>query len=101
MMDRRTLAWATALFGLFGLIVALTVWHAWISPPRELPRALILIIAVGPLFLPMRGLLHGHPRTGWLETTLALCLFAGSMFYARLEGRRRRRILEQNSGQGE
>ncbi len=121
-MDRRTLAWSMALLGLFGLIVSLTVWHAWISPPHKLPRALMLLVTVGPLFLPMRGLLHGRPRTaawstflalfyfiagidhiategarafGWLETGLALCLFLGSMFYARLEGRRRRRILEQ------
>ncbi|RMG54240.1 MAG: DUF2069 domain-containing protein [Gammaproteobacteria bacterium] len=121
-MDRRTLAWGLALFGLFGLMAALTLWHAWIAPPRELPRALLLIVTVGPLFLPMRGLLHGRPRTaawatflalfyfiagidhiatpgarafGWVETLLALCLFLGSMFYARLEGRRRRRIIEQ------
>jgi uncharacterized membrane protein len=102
-----------AYFGLFLLLIA---WTVWLEPPRRLPVALVLIVLVGPLLLPLRGLLHGRPYThawtsfmalfyfvagvfnaagamirpwlAWLEIALSVTLFFGAVFYARAKARK-------------
>jgi uncharacterized membrane protein len=102
----------TTYFGLFLLLIA---WSVWLEPPRRLPVALVLIVLVGPLLLPLRGLLHGHPYThawtsfmalfyfvagvfnaagvmnrpwlAWLEIALSVMLFFGAVFYTRAKVR--------------
>ena len=52
-----------ALTGYFGLFGVLLLWYAWLEPSSRLPTALVLILLVGPLLMPLRGLLHGRPYT--------------------------------------
>ena len=100
-----------ALFGYFGLFFLLIAWTAWLSPPERIPIAAVLLLLVGPLLFPLRGLLHGRPYTyiwasllalgyfaagvfnvagemvrpwlGWLEIGCSVMMFAGAMGYAR------------------
>ncbi|MBK1674362.1 hypothetical protein CKO35_13865 [Ectothiorhodospira shaposhnikovii] len=57
------------LLGLFGLIF---VWTLWIAPPEQFPRAILLALLLGPLLLPLRGLLHARPRTHIWTSLLSL-----------------------------
>jgi len=107
----------TTLFGYFGLLGTLSVWHAWISPAERVPTALVLLMLLTPLLFPLRGLLQGRPYThawtgflalfyftlgvshavvdeervyGVLLTVTSLLLFFGSILYARFRGRQLR-----------
>lgn len=56
-----------ALAGYFGLFFLLMVWNTVLFPSTRLPVALVLIFAVGPLLLPLRGFLDGNTRKcSWL-----------------------------------
>ena len=104
-----------ALTGYFGLLGLLLLWHAWLEPSGRLPTALVLILLVGPLLTPLRGLLHGRPYThawtsflalfyftigvfnaagsmvrpwlAWLEIGFSVLLFFGAVLYARSRSR--------------
>lgn len=104
-----------ALTGFFGLFALLMLWNTVLAPSGRLPVALVLLIAVTPLLLPMRGLLDRNPRScAWaayvsliyflhgtaeayanaderlyavLEVMLSLMLFFGSAFYVRMAAR--------------
>ncbi len=103
-----------SLLGYFGLLALILVWNAWVQPPAQLPRALVLIIMLAPLLFPLRGLLHGRAYThawtaflallyfslgvanaanadtriyGILEIVASVSLFIGCVLYARAKGR--------------
>lgn len=114
--------YAVALSGYFGLFGLLLLWFSWLEPPRQAPVALALILLVGPLLPPLRGLLHGRPYThawtgllalfyfavgvfnaagpmgrpwlAWLEIGFSLLLFLGAILYARVRGREQRAFAE-------
>lgn len=114
-MNRTQVARVAALSGYFGLLSLLMLWNTWLAPSRYFPVALVLLVMVGPLLLPLRGLLHGRPYThAWtsylalayfmhgigqayavpsertpalLEVLFSLALFLGAIFYARFRGR--------------
>lgn len=101
-----------ALTGFFGLFALLMLWHTLLAPSVRFPVALVLLVTVLPLLLPMRGLLHGKPKScAWaayvsliyfihgsaeayvneaerlyavLEVVFSLMLFLGATFYVRL-----------------
>ena len=103
------------LVGYFGLLGLLLLWALWLAPHPRYPTALVLIVSVGPLLFPLRGLLHGRtythawtsflalfyfvlgvdniaaaqapPWLAWLELFLSLTLFIGCLSYVRLRGR--------------
>lgn len=105
----------TALTGFFGLFALLMLWNTVLVPSTRFPVALVLLAAVTPLLLPMRGLLDRKPKScAWaayisliyfihgsvetyvnvderlysaLEVMLSLMLFFGSAFYVRLIGK--------------
>ncbi|MDO9424906.1 MAG: DUF2069 domain-containing protein [Methylobacter sp.] len=105
----------TALAGFFGLFALLMLWNTVLVPSTRLPVALVLLVAVTPLLLPMRGLLNRNPRScAWaayisliyflhgtaeayvnaderlyasLEILLSLMLFFGATFYIRFAGK--------------
>ena len=100
-----------ALCGYFGLFILLMLWNTILSPSPRFPVALVLIIAITPLLLPLRGLLHGRLKScAWaayisliyfihgtleaysepsvrlyavLEIIFSLLLFFGASFYVR------------------
>lgn len=75
--------WRTvALSGYFGLFGLLLLWFAWLEPPSRLPVAWALLLWVGPLLFPVRGLLHGRPYTHAWASFLALFYFAFGVFCA-------------------
>jgi uncharacterized membrane protein len=108
---KARLARGLALGGYFGLLALMTAWLVWIAPSAHLPISLVLVVAVFPLLLPLRGLLHGRPRAhvwaaflslpyfvhgvgeafagtderwlGVVEVGLSLTLFFGASLYAR------------------
>ncbi|MFO7640616.1 MAG: DUF2069 domain-containing protein [Candidatus Competibacteraceae bacterium] len=73
---------ALALTGYFGLLVLLVLWWAWLEPPEQWPVAGALIVLVGPLLPPLRGLLHGRTHTHIWTSFLALFYFAVGIFHA-------------------
>ena len=57
----------SALLSFLGLFVLLMAWHTVLMPPTRLPIALVLIITVTPLLLPLKGFLHGKPKSNaWM-----------------------------------
>lgn len=109
--DKRRLAYTTALSGYFALLALLFAWIIWFRDTSLIPTSLLLLIAIGPLLFPLRGLLHGRPYTfAWAsmlsllylihsvvelysspdhrqlagaELLFTLCFYGGAMFYAR------------------
>lgn len=116
-MNYMKLARISALIGYFGLFILLMVWIIWLTPPetKRLPTALSLLLLVGPLMFPLRGLLNGRAYThawvsfialfylflgiseAWsgskqpiltaLEIAFSSLLYLGAMFYARFRGK--------------
>jgi len=115
MIIKPIYCYITALAGFFGLFALLMLWNTILSPSTRFPVALVLLVAVTPLLLPMRGLLDRNPRScAWaayvsliyflhgtaeayvnpderlyasLEVMLSLMLFFGTAFYVRLAGK--------------
>lgn len=126
-MNRLKVARISALIGYFGLFILMMVWIIWLTPPESahLPKSLALLLLVGPLMFPLRGLLHGHAYThawvsflalfylflgmseAWsgsqqplltaLEIVFSSLLYLGAMFYARFRGKQ---LKESDSGSG-
>lgn len=74
-MTRANIAGAVALTGYLALIFLLLLWNGWLAPPEALPRALVILLLVGPLMFPLRGMLHGRPYTYAWSSYLALLYF--------------------------
>jgi uncharacterized membrane protein len=71
-----------ALLGYFGLLTLLVAKFTLRGEPSGFPVALSLLIFVGPLLLPLRGLLHGRPESHLWATFLALFYFCAGVFNA-------------------
>lgn len=112
-MNRLLLARTATLAGYFGLLALLLAWQLWLSPPALL-LGLVLVLLIGPLLLPLRGIVQGRPKSHFwasllalfyllhgagefvatpqdrplalMEIALALCLFIGALSYVRLKG---------------
>lgn len=80
-MKPKHLEWI-ALSGFLLLIIFLIVRTGWLAPPASLPKSLVLLLLVGPLMFPLRGMLHGkHYTYGW-SMFLALFYFVVGVLYA-------------------
>lgn len=116
-MNRIMVARISALIGYFGLFILMMAWIIWLTPPNtaHLPKSLSLLLLVGPLMFPLRGMLHGRAYThawvcflalfylflgiseAWsgsqqplltaLEIVFSTLLYLGAMFYARFRGK--------------
>ena len=112
-MNLLLLARTASLTGYFGLIALLLAWQLWLSPPT-LPLGLVLLVLVGPLLLPLRGIVLGRPKSHFwasllallyglhgagelfatpqdrrlavMEIVLACCIYVGALSYVRLTG---------------
>lgn len=111
MSDRTRITYWITLSGYFGLFALMMLWPTLLAPPERLPISMAIIIMVGPLLLPLRGLLHGRAYTfAWagfialiyllhgmveaysspdvrllalVEVVFSLAFFFGAVFYAR------------------
>ena len=103
-----------ALSSYLALITFIFVWLLWIEPPAPEFRSLALLLQLGPLLFPLRGILHGRAYThawaaylalfylvigvwyasaddtktyGILVSLLSIGFYIGCVFYARLKGK--------------
>lgn len=107
--------YSLALLGYFGLLILLSVWTVYLAPPTIFPISIVLLFYVGPLLIPMRGLLHGKLYThAWVhfmalfyfivgvmvaagnaaernyalaQVAFSILMFVGSMMYVRVKAR--------------
>ena len=115
-MSPRTLLFRRlTLVGYFGLLALMMAWPTLLMPPEKVPVVVVLLIVVGPLLFPLRGLLHGKPYTHvWtglltlpymthalvelysnpdgrllagVELALVMMLFVGALWYAKHRSR--------------
>ncbi len=114
-MKSTSFFWWLTMVGYGGLFLVLALWYSWIAPPEIVPRSVALLILLGPLLFPLRGLLYGRPYTfawtsflamfyfihgvseAWsapevrwlavLEIIFSLCLYFGAMLFARVRGK--------------
>ena len=107
--------YSLALLGYFGLFILLSVWTVYLAPPTIFPISVVLLFYVGPLLIPLRGLLYGKLYThAWVhfmalfyfivgvmvaagnaeernyalaQVVLSILMFVGSMMYVRVKAR--------------
>jgi len=117
--------YSLALLGYFGLFFLLLIWTVYLAPPTIFPISIVLFFYVGPLLIPMRGLLYGKIYThAWLhfmalfyftigvmvaaanveerlyaliQVALSIMMFVGSMMYVRVKARENRAMQESNA----
>lgn len=81
-MNRVNLTYWLTQAGFFGLIILIVCWHLWIVPlPREFV-SITLLVQIGPLMFPLKGILHGKPYTYAWASYLALFYFVVGIWYA-------------------
>lgn len=73
--------WLT-LFGYFGLMTLLFIWPLFITPVPAEFVSVTLLLQLGPLLFPLRGLLHGKIYTHTWASYLALFYFVIGVWYA-------------------
>ncbi len=66
----------TTLAAWFALFALLLLWNIVLAPSSHFPIALVLVVMVGPLLFPLRGLLHGKPYTHAWASFLIMLYFA-------------------------
>ena len=81
-MTLTQLARLVTLAGYFGLLILLTLWFTVLAPSNHLPTSLMLLVIVGPLMFPLRGLLHGNPYTHAWTSMLTLLYFTHGVIEA-------------------
>lgn len=118
------------LTGWFTLFALLMLWTTWLAPPTIMPVAIVLVLYVGPLLFPIRGLLDGRAYTfawtqfmalfyfamgvmitvsnpaervlGILQVISSLMLFIGAMLFIKLRAKeaRRQQVTDEASNPG-
>ncbi len=63
------------LLSYFGLLILLSLWFLWLAPSANIPKSLMLLFGVGPLLLPLHGLLHGKTYTFAWSSLLIMIYF--------------------------
>lgn len=72
---QRIYYYYAALIGFFGLFLLLMAWHTLLAIPGKVPTALLLMVSVGPLLLPFKGLLNRNLKSCTWMTYLSLPYF--------------------------
>jgi uncharacterized membrane protein len=65
-----------ALAGFLGLFFLQSAWHTLLFPAPAFPKALLLLLTVGPLLLPFRGFLNQNLKSCTWMSYLSLPYFA-------------------------
>jgi len=78
-----------ALLGYFGLFILLSAWTIYLAPPTIFPISIVLLFYVGPLLIPLRGLLDGKLYThAWVHFMALFYFTIGVMIAAGNEAER-------------
>ena len=121
-MDIIKVTRASSLVSWFALFILMLLWNTILAPSQHFPVSLVLIVLVGPLLFPLRGLLHGKPYThawssflimlyfihgiqeAWvnpeerlyaiLEIIFSMTFYTSAILYARLAGRAQKQAQE-------
>ncbi len=73
--------WLT-LLGYFSLMAGIYSWHLLINKTEPQLMSIIIILQLGPLLFPLRGLLHGRVYTHAWSMYLAIFYFIVGVWYA-------------------
>lgn len=73
---------ALTLLGYFSLMGGFYIWHLWIHPLEKHLISVILLLQIGPLMLPLFGLLKGKVYTHAWSMYLAIYYFIVGVWYA-------------------
>lgn len=73
--------WLT-LLGYFSLMSGLYAWHLWLNPAEKHLISVIIFFQLGPLILPIFGLLNGKLYTHAWSMYLAIFYFIVGVWYA-------------------
>ncbi len=92
-MNKLKLTRGLALAGHLSLLALLIVWHAWLYPSEYFPIALVLLVTAAPLLLPLRGMLHGRPRSHLWASFLMMLYFMHGVVEATVNAAQRRPAL--------
>lgn len=61
-MRMQSVYYGLILLGYFGTMFIILAWYGWLAPPLRLSPAWAISLLVLPMFLVLRGLLHGKQR---------------------------------------
>jgi len=81
-MDKILLTRITTLLGYFGLLIYIPLWHLQIKPIAAEFISITLLVQMGPLMFPLKGLLHARVYTHAWAMYLALFYFILGVWYA-------------------
>jgi uncharacterized membrane protein len=70
---KARLGYALTLLGYLGIMALLIAWYGWLARPQVFAAPVVIAALGSPLFLVLRGLLHGRPRA--VAWSLFLSLF--------------------------
>jgi uncharacterized membrane protein len=73
-MRLRLVRWLS-LAGVFGLLGLSLAWHAWLARSLYFPTSLVILVTTLPLLIPLRGVLHGRPRSHLWAAFVSLLYF--------------------------
>lgn len=81
-MSMIKLSRLSTLLGYFGLLTFIPLWYLQIEPIEAKFVSMTLLIQMGPLLFPLRGILHGRVYTHAWSMYLALFYFIVGIWYA-------------------
>jgi len=81
-MNKIKLSRLSTLLGYFGLLTFIPAWHVLINPLDAKFMSITLLLQIGPLMFPLRGILHGKVYTHAWAMYLALFYFVIGIWYA-------------------
>lgn len=72
---KARLAWRLASVSYLSLVLLLSVWYGWLSPPRESSQLVLRLLLLTPLLLPLPGILTAKPKAHLIAIFLVLLCF--------------------------
>jgi len=81
-MNKIKLSRLCTLTGYFGLLIFIPVWHLFIVPMPAEFISVTLLVQVGPLMFPLRGILNAKVYTHAWSMYLSLFYFIMGIWYA-------------------
>lgn len=84
-MSNITLSRWLTLSGYFGLMIGIYVWHFLIKQTEGHLMSMVLLLQLGPLMFPLRGLLNGKTYTHAWSIYLAIAYFVMAIWYVGAE----------------